>query len=926
MTPHKQPLWSRSVAAALAMSMGVDVTGCSSADAEAVIAEARQARDRGDQRAAISQLRQLLAGELRSARAHLLLGELYLDQGDLPAAQNALREAFHLDPAAGSAPTLLGAVLIMLGRFEQLLAELDTRGPSAQRPAILALHGHALLGLHNLDDALAMFQQAMLINADCPEALLGMARLAWWRNERCGARAWLKRALAASPGDAAVVRFHADLLRADGELAQAELAHQGLLERRPHQAQVLVDLAQLHTAAGAVDASRDALAQARKLAGASVLVLYAEALLRHREGNRAQASEIARRVLRAAPEHAPALLLAGALALAQNEHGEADVHLQKFLRLVPAHPYATRLMASLQMESGHPESALAMLAPLLADESAPLELLTLAAQAALQASDYSRAAGLFERASVAAPTPCPPVRALALSRMGEHDQLRLIADLERLLSRDEAGVRPALLSAMIYARNQQPDQAYALVDGLEQHDNSPLVQHLKGQLQLGRQDSRSARISFAAALALDAAFLPALQSLELLDSAEGRPLETTRNRYLTALAASSGNSDIMEALSRLAQARQHPAEAISWMERACAENPGALPLAVRACQLYLQLGEPARALDFAARLQASHGEQPDLVSLLGQSCLALHDHVRASDAFLRLAVLTPDAGTPHLQLAWVYEAMQDDAAALTSLKRALSIEPDLAPARAALVQLLLRHQRYSEALGTALAGQHRQPKGAAAYALEGDVHGAQRQHEAAARAYQLAFAMEPSSSVLVLLFNSLLACSRQADAHLAMTAWLTQHPDDVPARHHFASARLAAGDYAGAATELEQVLEHAPDKLDALNDLAWTYQRLGNAKALALAQRAHALAPDNAAIMDTLGWIHLEQGEFARALPLLQQASALAPLAGEIQFHLGTLLAQTGERDSARRALEKALASTAPFAGRNDARTMLSLL
>ena len=109
----------------------------------------------------------------------------------------------------------------------------------------------------------------------------------------------------------------------------------------------------------------------------------------------------------------------------------------------------------------------------------------------------------------------------------------------------------------------------------------------------------------------------------------------------------------------------------------------------------------------------------------------------------------------------------------------------------------------------------------------------------------------------------------------------------------------------------------------ALNNLAWTYQQLKDPRALATAERAMKLAPESPAVLDTLGWILVEQGNAARALPLLQQATSRAPSAGEIRYHLALALWKAGDKAKAKAELEKSLAGPA-FAASDEARALLA--
>jgi tetratricopeptide (TPR) repeat protein len=71
-------------------------------------------------------------------------------------------------------------------------------------------------------------------------------------------------------------------------------------------------------------------------------------------------------------------------------------------------------------------------------------------------------------------------------------------------------------------------------------------------------------------------------------------------------------------------------------------------------------------------------------------------------------------------------------------------------------------------------------------------------------------------------------------------------------------------------------------------------------EALGYIERALALKPDSAAIIDSKGWVLFRLGRPAEALPHLERAFALDANA-EIGAHLGEVLWALGRRDEARR-------------------------
>ena len=76
----------------------------------------------------------------------------------------------------------------------------------------------------------------------------------------------------------------------------------------------------------------------------------------------------------------------------------------------------------------------------------------------------------------------------------------------------------------------------------------------------------------------------------------------------------------------------------------------------------------------------------------------------------------------------------------------------------------------------------------------------------------------------------------------------------------------------------------------------------------------------NPAYLDTVGWVRLRQGRVAEALELLQEAVRAAPGRPTQRYHLAVAYLESGDERAARRELDVALASDAPFPEREVAR------
>lgn len=105
-----------------------------------------------------------------------------------------------------------------------------------------------------------------------------------------------------------------------------------------------------------------------------------------------------------------------------------------------------------------------------------------------------------------------------------------------------------------------------------------------------------------------------------------------------------------------------------------------------------------------------------------------------------------------------------------------------------------------------------------------------------------------------------------------------------------------AGDWAGAEAGFLQALALEPDEARVLNHLGYNWIVLGERvnEGFELVERAAELAPDNGAILDSLGWGHFKLGRYEEAVGWLERAVELSPANSTIHWHLGDAYARTG--------------------------------
>ncbi len=103
-----------------------------------------------------------------------------------------------------------------------------------------------------------------------------------------------------------------------------------------------------------------------------------------------------------------------------------------------------------------------------------------------------------------------------------------------------------------------------------------------------------------------------------------------------------------------------------------------------------------------------------------------------------------------------------------------------------------------------------------------------------------------------------------------------------------------------------------PNDPAALNALGFTLadHTKNLSRARKLIERAHAAAPRNPAILDSLGWVYFREGRANEALPYLRAAWA-DDRDGDIAAHLGEVLWRLGSQDEAQKVWSEASAMDA---------------
>lgn len=138
-------------------------------------------------------------------------------------------------------------------------------------------------------------------------------------------------------------------------------------------------------------------------------------------------------------------------------------------------------------------------------------------------------------------------------------------------------------------------------------------------------------------------------------------------------------------------------------------------------------------------------------------------------------------------------------------------------------------------------------------------------------------------------------------AEQVLSSGLTDYPTSTRLLYSRALVNEQLNQVDLAEQDLRKVIRYEPNNATALNALGYTLADRTDRydEAYQLISQAHSLKPGDAAIIDSLGWVHFRLGNYEEALLRLREALQLFP-DPEIAAHLGEVLWVTGNQTEAR--------------------------
>jgi len=678
-----------------------------------------------------------------------------------------------------------------------------------------------------------------------------------------------------------------------GNVKAADETTDKLMEAAPKNPLVKQLRAQVYAAGGKYEEARTLLEELVSSQPENYGARTLLAAVNMQQGNLDQAEMHLSAVVTNQPGNAQAQSLLAQVRARQGGVGQGAAGLDSAVKQTGNNPTMLATAGRLSLASGNRDQALAYLAEAAAksDKDTSTQTQMDIANGYLVAGEFDRAIEILEAMPKTTATEYQREYLLLVSLMRKGDTATALTRVDAYVKRSPKDARVRNLAASIYWAAGKPDVA---------------------------------REHLAAAQKIEPDNQEAIVGVARLDLAQGKVAESEAgfkrilDKEPKSLIATLG-------MAAVAGVRKDGAASEKWLLKASKDHPESAEAQLALGQYYVAKNDFVKGKAVMDEALKANPESGAIANARGIMMLGARDLPGATSSFAEAVRIQPAVDEYRLNLAKAQAMGKDIKSALESVEAVLKTRPDNMSALALGASVSLGSHDLEKATGYVERARKVAPDSPTTYQLEGDLAMVQNRFKEAAAFYDKADPTGTKRNIMIARFT---AAQRAGlpDAEKPLADWIARNPADADIVSLLAESRASRGDKAGAILLYEQAVKNAPANGALLNNLAMLYVATGDGRAVATAEKADKLLPNNPAVQDTYGWALFKAGKTDRAVEVLRAAAHGVPDNAEVQYHLAAALAKSGSKAEGLAGVKKALDGSLPPAVRVDAQKLLAEL
>ena len=892
---------------------------------------AKQYESTGDIKASFIELKNALQQNPKNSEARLMLGKFYLGIGNGAASEKEFGHAQKLGVDSAYIQKLMIRALLLQLRYDEVLLSIN-KLDNKDDPELLVLKGEALSGLGKSDESETTFLKAVDLDSKLLDAYIGLSKLALSHGKFSKANTYSQQAIAINSQSPEALLMRAKIDFSQSEYPNADTSYQAVLETQPKG--LLTRIAfQARVGAAYTLLAQNKLSQALphvevllKANSKHVVPNYLRALIAFKQQDYTTALEHLQPFSSSVSQGDPAQLLLGAVNYILGSYEQADIYLGQYIVAVPTHLYARKLYGATRLKLNQPEEALDVLSAVAFQTEDDASLLAMIGSAVAMKGDFLEGRAYLKKALSSGGDKALLRTKIAETYLAEGDIDRAIKELETSLTEGDNTVRPKVMLVAANMKKNDLGAALRLANELYRDwPKSTTVMNLVGSIHLLRNENSAAKEMFQMALAIAPKYIPAQMNLARI-AMQSENINEAKQHYDAILKTDAEHTGSLVALARIAEQQGDQSQSIQLLEKARKGDASAILPRLLLASYYQRAGESEKAEAIAAEAVRVQPENISALYALANVQLVNNKPSKAASTFHKLQNIIPNSPHVFLGLSKSYAKLNRLADAREAARNAYKADANIVPAVVLLARLEMQIGNAGEAMRLANELQRKQPKLSTAYALEADLHMAQKNYQQALNSYKKASKLKATNALAISQYNALSKIQLNESAVKPLVEWISAHPDDQRVRLVLASAYQEIGKNQQAIQQYQSLLQSKPENPHLLNNLAWLYGLENQPEALSYAEKAYNISSDDPGIADTYAWLLVQQGKPRQGADILKTVLKAASNQPEIRYHLAVALAEIDDKAGARDLLKQVLAENKAFSGRPEAEKLYESL
>lgn len=875
----------------------------------------------------IIELKNALQKEGNLPEARWLLGEAYLKLGDGSLALREFNSARSLGFEHEQMDNNIFRALNQQGKFQEVIDKTGMLVAEADSAELQVIRGDAYFGLRQGEEAESAYRAAMDLNPSAGDAYVGLARLALSRRDLPRSKELIEKGIELAPENDDLWVLKGMLALIQNQAAEADEYFSRANEIAPYNRMAKIGVIRARFAQNKFEEATPPLKTLESRYGNSPTVKYLRAYLEYRNGNVEKAEELLLDVLKVSSSHPESLLLLSNILYQGGKLEQVIDYMERFTSQFPGHLPAVKLLAVAYLGQQDIDKTIALIEAALENNTADDQLYSILGTAYIRSGNMEKATEYLEQAARINPNAANIRAQLALSHLAAGSTDLAVSALEDAVKLDPKLYSADIMLILTHIRSEKYDKAISAARNLhEKEPDNPLPLNLLGTAHAGKQEFDEARRYFEQAIEKNPEYSPAKFNLANLDIEQGN-LDAAEQRFKNILKTDSSNAKAYVGLAKLENKRGNEEAMLGYLRQAREVDEKSIEARLLLARYYKNTGrnrEMLEAIEEAAKLAPNFTE---IIFLAAQAQRLNGEYDNARKNIELLVSEFPEAVDVLMEQAMLQMDLREFETAEATIEKILAIKPDHERALLAQINLYLRTDRPEPARTALEAYAGAYPDSPDLDISRGDIALYEQDYAAALEHYRNALADKETSFVVFRIVNTYLAMNDTDNARAILEKWISEHPDDKQVKLVLASRYHQEDDTSRAIELYEEVVRDDATNMIALNNLAWLYLETDARRSLELAERAFKLAPEQAEVMDTFGWILVLQGsQVERGVSLIRAALDKKPDVPSIRYHYAFALAKSGNRARAIDELNSLLRENPTFPELNEAKALLQEL